>query len=628
MLKIKYLLLFFSISAYAMAQEHRDHISPLPCNPVLASKARLSQKKFHKITPPPNPPIIITHLPFLDDFSRPGPYPDPKKWQNNNVFVNYNYPTCPHTLGVATFDGVNSMGMPYNPSCPLGAFEPADTLTSQLINMGDNHTYDSIYFSFYWEAGGLGSAPQPNDTLILEFFNGTTWNEMWYQLGYSPAPPDTSFHLVMIKVADPQYFVNGFQFRFRNYATTSGNLDHWHIDEVYMAKYRSYLDQYQYDVSFVYESPSLLQNYEFMPWEQLASINDLKSNLTVFMRNNDTTNVHTSLNTQYLYNAIPGFLTGYNGGSYNDSTFITIGYVKFPPQTFPPLSFTSFTLPGPVTYPFTQILIPPSNDFDGWNDTLRFNQVFSNYYAYDDGTAEASYSIVPFSNTPASLAIQFHVNNLDTLIGVYIYYNYVLTNTRDYTFRLTLWGDGGGMPGSILYEDTAIYSPKYSDSTDGFTYYKLSHPQVISNNSNIYFGFIQTFGDSINIGWDWNDNNEYMIFYCLDGVNWNYSSYTGSVMLRPVFGNRIFNAVSEVKNNEPSSVTLYPNPARDEVYISPAMLANTTLRIYGADGKLWEENENYSGNAISTGALPPGFYIVELTPKDGKTEFQKLLISR
>ncbi|HXB11940.1 MAG TPA: hypothetical protein VNZ45_08150, partial [Bacteroidia bacterium] len=355
MLRLKYLFLFFFISAYAIAQEHRDHITTLSCNPVLANKARQSQRKYHKITPPPNPPVIVTHLPFLDDFSRPGPYPDPTKWQNNNVFVNYDFPICPHTLGVATFDGVNSMGMPYDPSCPLGAYQPADTLTSQLIDLGNYILVgDSIYFSFYWQAGGLGSAPQTNDSLILEFFNGQTWNEVWFHLGYTPYAPDTGFHLVMLSLnkvedsikdiynlPDSLYFISGFQFRFRNYANTSGNLDHWHIDEVYMNKFRSSLDTVQNNVSFVYESPSLLQNYEFMPWEQLASTNDLKLNFTAPNRNNDT----VLINSTYQYSITPsGFWNDDALSSKNAYPFqfrlADSGYMKYPPFTYPPLSFT------------------------------------------------------------------------------------------------------------------------------------------------------------------------------------------------------------------------------------------------------------------------------------------------
>ncbi len=71
-------------------------------------------------------------------------------------------------------------------------------------------------------------------------------------------------------------FDANFQFRFKNYACTSGDVDQWNIDEVFLDESRSYKDTARDDVSFVYESPSLLANYQYMPWEQFTA-NDLKT---------------------------------------------------------------------------------------------------------------------------------------------------------------------------------------------------------------------------------------------------------------------------------------------------------------------------------------------------------------
>jgi len=144
----------------------------------------------------------------------------------------------------------------------------------------------------------------------------------------------------------------------------------------------------------------------------------------------------------------------------------------------------------------------------------------------------------------------------------------------------------------------------------------------------IYVGFILTDGDSINIGYDWNDNHEFQTFYNIGGI-WNYSDYTGSVMMRPVFGKKNFNAVTNITDNQnQNSVTLYPNPATDEISLSPAMKPNTVVRIYGADGRLWHQDENFSGTSLNTAALPSGCYIVQIIPKDSKEQYKKLLISR
>jgi len=617
--KVNYFLLFIFVPFCIHAQVHFDHLSPLGTNPVLVQIAK--QNTVNRITPPPPNPIKVLKLPFLDDFSKPSPFPDTALWINGGVFTNYTYPICPHTLGVATFDGVNSYGLPYNPEAASNGSYPADTLTSQYIGLGSYAPADSVYFSFYWEAGGLGSYPKTNDSLVLEFSNGKTWTEVWYQLGYEPAPPDTGFHYVLIPVASEQYFLNAFQFRFRSYACTAGNLDHWHIDEVYLNQFRSYTDTSQSDIAFVYESPSMLTNYEYEPWEQFEST-DLKSSVFIYERNNNT----VALNTLYkdtIIGPAPNLNSGYSGGVNNFQPFYTNGYNSYTPQCQPPLNFIYSAPTGPATWAITYEMTA-SPDFDPWNDTLRFAQTFSNFYAYDDGTAEANYSVIPFNSTPTQLAEQITLNKKDTLLGIQMFFNYVLANTRGYIFRLAVWADAAGQPANNpIMEDSTLYSPDYT-SLDQFTYYKFKYPPTVSGI--IYVGIVTTSGDSINIGYDMNNDHENQVFYNV-GYGWNYSSFTGSIMMRPVFGNKLFNAINEV-SAEKSDLEIFPNPARDEVTLSEAMLSNTIVRIYASDGRLWYENLNFSGDHLNTSQLPEGFYIMQITPKDSKTEFSKLLISR
>src|ERR1700727_1979288 len=124
--KVNYLFLFILIPLSAFSQGHSDHLSPLGTNPALVKLTR--QNAANRITPPPPHPIKVLKLPFLDDFSKPSTFPDTAIWINGGVFTNYTYPTSPHTLGVATFDGVNSYGLPYDPSASAYGSYPADTL--------------------------------------------------------------------------------------------------------------------------------------------------------------------------------------------------------------------------------------------------------------------------------------------------------------------------------------------------------------------------------------------------------------------------------------------------------------------------------------------------------------------
>lgn len=609
--------LFLSLSA--LAQQHYEHITPLGSNPVLVQLAK--QRATDKIGPPPHINVKVLKLPFLDDFSKPSPYPDTALWMpGGGVFTNYTYPICPHTLGVATFDGVNAYGLPYDPGASAYASNPADTLTSWFIGMAAYSPTDTPYLSFYWQSGGLGLHPKTNDSLVLEFSNGTTWHEIWYQLGYIPPKTDTNFHYVMIPITDPQYFVNAFQFRFRSYSCGSGNLDHWNLDEVYLNSPRSFADTMQHDVSFVYESPSLLNNYRAMPWEQFTS-GDIKSSAFIAERNND---FNPKGLTTYFYDSIIGpTVFGYTGGANDILPFYINGYNNYTLQSNPNIGFPYTSLSGPATWAIKYVM-HYSGDFDSWNDTLRYNQTFSNYYAYDDGTAEANYSIVNFTNPTVQLAYQIKLNNPDTLLGIQMFFNYVLVNAGSYTFRLAYWTDAGGQPTvNPVVEDSVIYAPKY-DSLDQYVYYKFAHPPTVSGS--IYVGFIQTFGDSINIGYDWNDDAQNQTFFNV-GSGWEFSSYTGAMMMRPVFGSTSYNAINEVKNNT-QPIDVYPNPARDAIQLSQTMRPNSMVRIYGSDGRLWYENTHFEGKTLSTAALPNGFYIMQIEPKGQQAQYLKLLISR
>ena len=70
-------------------------IGPLSINPVLA---RLGDQLLQKLPPPDS-----IDLPFMDDFSNTGPYPDQNLWLDRQVFINTTMSgdTTP-SVGVAT----------------------------------------------------------------------------------------------------------------------------------------------------------------------------------------------------------------------------------------------------------------------------------------------------------------------------------------------------------------------------------------------------------------------------------------------------------------------------------------------------------------------------------------------
>ena len=90
-------------------------------------------------------------LPFIDDFSYNSSYPDSNLWQNNNVYVNQCYGVNPITIGVATFDGLNFNGYPYDVNLINIDALPADTLTSHYIDLS---VIDTAYLMFFYQPQG------------------------------------------------------------------------------------------------------------------------------------------------------------------------------------------------------------------------------------------------------------------------------------------------------------------------------------------------------------------------------------------------------------------------------------------------------------------------------------------
>lgn len=117
-------------------------------------------------------------LPFFDDFSHSGLYPDSTKWTDNNVLVNDGFPICPPNRNGATFDVLDANGKVYDYAIS-NAFV-AEYLTSVRIRLDSIMEpepraltpADSVYFSFYYQPQGNGHAPETQDSLVLQF--GTT----------------------------------------------------------------------------------------------------------------------------------------------------------------------------------------------------------------------------------------------------------------------------------------------------------------------------------------------------------------------------------------------------------------------------------------------------------------------
>jgi hypothetical protein len=578
----------------------QEVLSALVSNPVLNGNKLLVNKNKSAIT-----------LPFFDDFSYNSNVANIDLWEQSSVFVNSTYPINPVTIGVATFDGLDEYGFARN-FFQTNPSSPSDTLLSQEIDLS---AVDTAYLMFYFQGKGIGDSPQLNDSLVLEFFSNTlVWEQVWFSFGQSMQ----EFEKVVQLINDPKFMHNAFQFRFRNYATISGNFDHWHIDYVKVDEFLNSNDTIKLnDVAFVSAATSFLKTYEQMPWTHFKNneLDEMNDTAAVLLRNNGA-----GINVDYQYNIYENntLIAHYPtlGISRNASIFDydSIGNFEYrnPPITVSSSVFTSL-FPDSVSFKM-QHIISTGVDDNKWNDTLCYIQHFNSSFAYDDGVAESAYGI---NTSGAKLAYQFKLNRPDTLRAIEMYFPQMLDSVNHIPFYLTVWDNNGGQPGSILHQQE-VY-PNHTENGEFHYYYLDSIFQMIGT---FYVGWEQTTGDLLNIGLDKNKSVNQFMFYNI-GSGWNNSSYPGAWMIRPIVSmDEIILAQDDTKTG---NFKLYPNPAKQELNILLSTINNIIL-IYNLQGKLVKQSFVSTTNCkLNITDLSSGMYVVEVWNNKGRN-FQKFII--
>jgi hypothetical protein len=615
------LLILTSTSLFSQGLVESDLTSNMVLVKYEGQKKSLTSLRSASITDTIN---LIPIKGLIDDFSYDNPYPDTSIWLDNYVYINRGYAKAPITIGVATFDGLNEKGYPYNFVVSDTSSLPADSLTSKPINLS-YQIKDSIYFSFFCQPQGIGNKPEYTDSLILEFKapgNSSPWKEVWYQNGSALAAKDSSWTRVMIAITDSSFLKKGFQFRFRNYATLSGNLDHWHIDYVYLNKGRTATDTIFSDISWVYNGASLLKNYRNMPWKQYK-LSEFKDSVPNLIRNNykdlQNINYNYKINNETALSSIGSFNGVVNILPFDTTLIYTDCDVK--QGCIETVTVTTTAFPITLTIP-TDISIKHyySNtigDLLPENDTLTVHHKFSNYFAYDDGTAENS---VGLNRLDAELAEKFSLNVGDTLQCIDIYFNPIENNATLYGFELHVWNDAGGKPGTIIYTSSSILSPVYEQKGENaFTRYVLDAPLLLGTGA-FYIGFTQKTDQYLNVGQDKNTNTQDKTFIKFVGGDWQNSTLGGSVMMHPIFGTKAeFTGIESIESENANKILVYPNPANDRLYLQFKSTTNyekTRFTIVDLMGRVIIENTLNANEYIDISNLTEGIYMIRFIEGD------------
>ena len=552
----------------------------------------------------------LLELPFFDDFSDTFVIPDTGSWSDASAFINNQYCIDPVSNGVATLDALNYDGSMYPTAVIAPSTFVADHLTSHPIRL-EYPASDSIYLSFLYQPQGMGDMPDVKDSLLVDFYDPAlgSWINVWGIPGDTLHP----FMHALIPVIEDRFLTSGFRFRFRNraslprnsdYPDKRANVDHWNVDYVRLDRNRFASDTLLRDVAFNSPLNSILKNLTSLPWAHFEQAYNtvLDPFLFVRYRNNDniTRNVTRSLTIlEPIYNESysPGTPTAQDLPAMTD-TSVNFGYIY-------PLDFDR-GVSAIIRYKAAL----RTDEFDPKiNDTVIYDQVFKDFWAYDDGTAEAGYGLRGQGTRNASVAMKYHSYVPDLLGGVDIYFNQLYDSVNlGYFFKLMVWNDSEGLPGPILHEDDEDLTPLYTTSYPGFIRYHFSTPVQVDGT--YYVGWRQFNEYMLNVGLDLNNRTASPVMYYNFQGTWEPSMAPGVMMFRPFL-------YDETTGERPAvpvsgSLHVYPNPASQRIYFElPGEVDDLEIRveIFDASGRIVNQSLVRS-NSLDITLLPAGIYFI------------------
>jgi len=548
-------------------------------------------------------------------------------WEDDDVYVNGTYPIEPPTVGVATFDGLARTGYPYN--YPVyTSYGIADQLTSVPIDL-ELSASDSIYLSFFYQPQGLSgdNNVQPQDSLVLEFYAPD--QQTWYRVWSTPYVPMQDFIQVLVPIILDRYLKPDFRMRFLNYATLSGSFDHWHLDYVRLGAQRTFDDTRLIDVAYMMPESSLLQTYTSVPFNKFAQAPDsyMAQSVSVLQRNLDIADRFITYGMRVGLDGGGGeqnFVNGNNTSGNAETIFASDHAINSGTNDFE----YDATLSTDFAFWNVKFWTNATPDINRYNDTTRFTQELSNYYAYDDGSAEMGYGL---NTNGAKLAYRFDMVGGDSLRAVRMYFNPQanqppLAQPPTGSFLITVWTSLS--PEVIQHQNFSYSAPTYRlDGINHFVEYPLDSALYVQGT--FYIGWIQN-EVNMNIGFDRNRNNQDKIFKNTTG-SFSNTTFQGSLMMRPVFVAAVdpFAAVGEgPSTGSGAQMDVYPNPASDAltVHLDAVLDGGASLQCMDATGRLVMQVRYAAGGSISTAALANGVYVLRAIDRSGASIAQARFI--
>lgn len=594
--------------------------------------------------------------PFYEDFYSDNPYPESSHWLDKEVFVNQQLSRNPKSIGIATFDGIDNRGRPYDEG-----FGESDRLTSTYIDIPNTATSPTL--SFWAQRGGYADRPEVKDSLVVQFKNqGGDWVSMLSLEGVPSNVHDTFFDPFQFYsiVLEPGFQYDKFQFRFLAHSDGTGFRDNWNLDYIRLDN-NPVGDSIFNDISFTEKPNFLLNNYTSMPWRHFQSIADteLKSTVDIGVYNHFSTGQNMSPSSLIVeeentgINPIGQVPTLFNGTEINVENGVIIkknyslmgdatGFSNVWADYMTNMTDSAFDDLDKVSFEMEYNLQNNSQnsvDFVDANDRVSRVTEFSDYFAYDDGTAERGFSTF----AGAEVAVAFSAAVADTIRGVRVNFPFTGKDFEEQEFRLKIWTEEEGLGDNPIYNE--VYQPvvvsSFFDTLHSLTSLQLfdeeGEPTVLAIPAGIFYvGWEQKStcaGCKVVFGYDSNRQGGYNYTYVNNGLGWEPTDLfrEGSIIIRPVVGGDepIGATAVEETNKEELGVSLFPNPSNGMLYFSSDQLISdqAIISVFNSTGQLLSTSKFQK--ELDLRHLPGGMYLVKIIDADTqKISIDKVMIMK
>ncbi|MFM8348058.1 MAG: hypothetical protein ACKOAR_08435 [Bacteroidota bacterium] len=585
-------------------------------------------------------------LPFWDDFSftqQQGVVNDTLWEAGKRVWVNDGLGIDPPSVMVATFDGLDSIGKPYSVT-DLLAKGFADRMVSRKIRLGDVAEADrnTVFFSFYYQIKGRGELPDQDDNLSLWFLRSDgTWVRV-FETGNTGNPATNKFNYVSLAVSDPVFFHNDFRFRFQNFARLSGPYDMWHVDYVYLNKGRTTGERSMPDRTVSTNLTPFFSTYTSVP---LVHYRDtfpgisVKPEIRLFglLENNFQ---------PFRYTTRATVTQRTTSGIAVEKIVIADDVPPIDPQTggaviIRPFEILKLTLQQPfpgerinadadsvhvkVTFGLNSaddnplVYLPKYRPINFLrNDTVSAEFFLTDFYARDDGKAEFGAGL---NEAGTQLAAGFDLlkQGSDTLVAVDIYFPQ-FGDQSNQSLSLRIWDSKGLGPDNQLHQQSITVT---RTEQNRFTRYALTQPVAVRGR--FFVGWKQNATAVIPAGFDKNNDSGGTIYFNTTGEWVKNTQASGSLMVRPVFGEG--NGVTDVTALPVERKSLpWPNPNSGSFRLPGGV---TGIQITGAAGdhQGFRQTDDGGSTLIELVDSAPGMRIIRWQER-GVVHTARLIIGR